>query len=317
MPQNQERRKMNIHFGHNKEINKKAIKIHIGRVFSVHAKIQNPEKNQHSQQQWGTTAWGEYATRRDDDNEREKQLMNMDQFEFQSASVIAIAYECREVTYFGQNRFLGLLSFSRSLLIRNIKKPLIIASRVRLKSIFNFRIKSYQIRPTSPMTKRQWRRRRWKKCNQFLKDSIGIESATKIKRFKRSIINCIEWTACIQMIFTLLWDQKRNQNATSKYKNMRIEKIMRERERERDREKERKKCEQRQQCLVWFVRVLNGLYILSHCWIFLFSCLTYILICFVVEHRLKWISFSRWIRSSFTAPAISNSMVIRWDLQHR
>lgn len=38
--------KKKIHFDHNKEINKKAIKIHIGRVFSDHAKKQKPKSKE-------------------------------------------------------------------------------------------------------------------------------------------------------------------------------------------------------------------------------------------------------------------------------
>lgn len=60
----------------------------------------------------------------------------------------------------------------------------------------------------------------------------------------------------------------------------------------------------RQQCLVWFVRVLNGLYILSHCWMFLFifSCLTY------------W--FVRRLKMDFFFIVLQISMLISATMSH-
>lgn len=143
MPQNRKK----IHFDHNKEINKKAIKIHIGIVFSDHAKNQKLKRKKNAQTHTRDERLRREHLRRDDD-EREKELMNMDQLEFQSASAIVFAYECREVTYLLKEK----KTISRSALSIQDKHTciLIIASRFRLNDL-QFHRKSNLIRSNLQM----------------------------------------------------------------------------------------------------------------------------------------------------------------------
>lgn len=101
----------------------------------------------------------------------------MDQLEFQSASAIVFAYECRGVTYLlkKKKRFLDLLSPFKINIHTYI---LIIASRFRLNDL-QFHRKSNLIRSNLQMEATTTTKNIH---NQFLKDSIGIESATEEKK---------------------------------------------------------------------------------------------------------------------------------------